>query len=135
MRSRPSFRSEDDVLWDDYEGGPMFKDSRGIGGGFAKNKERDEGGSEELEEHGETHAHKQVDRCYFAHTSDLTGPTQPHGELGEESPYLHDGGIELQGKSLINLAHEHTHKGLVHSKRGNLIRGLVLGYNLLGDKS
>ena len=69
----------------------MFNDSSGIGGGFAKNEERNEGRSEELEEHGETHAHKQVDRCYFAHTGDLTGPTQPHGELGEENSYLPKG--------------------------------------------
>ena len=95
----------------------MFKDSRGIGGGFAKNEERNEGGSEELEEHGETHAHKQVDSGSFAHTGDLTGPTQPHGELDKENPYLHDGGIELQDEILINLAHE-THARDLYTQRG-----------------
>ena len=85
---------------------------------------------------GETHAHEQVDSGRFAHTGDLTGPTQPHGELGKENPYLHDGGIELHGEILINLAHEshtrdlYTHggaisqEGLYYSKRIILNRGL-----------
>ena len=112
----------------------MFKDSRGIGGGFAVKMVESGCGSDEHEKHGEYSHTQQEVKGGFAHTGDRTGPTQPHGELGEENPYLHDGGIELQGEVLINLAHSHTNKGLVHSKRGNLNRGLVLGYNLLGDK-
>ena len=54
--------------------------------------------------------------------------------LGEEKPISRRGGLELHDEILINLAHNHTHKGLVHSKRGNLTLGLVLGYNFLGDK-
>lgn len=62
-------------MWGGREGGPMFKDSRGIGGGFTRNEEENEGGSEEHGELGETHAHKQVNKGSFAHTGDLTGPT------------------------------------------------------------
>ena len=93
-----------------------------------------------------TLAHKQEVKGSLAHTGDRTGPTQPRGELGKENPYLHDGGIELHGEILINLAHEsHTRdlytqrgaisqEGLYNSKRSILNRGLVLGYNLLGNK-
>ena len=69
----------------------MFKDSRGIGGGFAVKRGENGCGSEENEEHDETYAHKQVDSGYFAHTGDLTGPTQPHSELGKENSYLPKG--------------------------------------------
>ena len=48
-------------------------------------------GSEENEEHDEYSHTQQVDSGYFAHTNDLTGPTQPHGELGEENSYLPKG--------------------------------------------
>ena len=49
------------------------------------------GGSDEHEEHGEYSHTQQVDSGYFAHTGDLTGPTQPHGELGVENSYLPKG--------------------------------------------
>ena len=41
------------MLWGAREGGPMFKDSRGIGGGIREEQGGKRGGSEELEEHGE----------------------------------------------------------------------------------
>ena len=76
----------------------MFKDSYGIGGGFAKNEKGNEGGSDEHEEHGEYSHTQQVDSGYFAHTGDLTSPTQPHGELGEENSYLPKGESSSKGR-------------------------------------
>ena len=69
----------------------MFKDSRGIGGGFAVKRGEIGCGSDEHEEHSE-YSHTQQDvKDSFAHTGDRTGPTQPHGELGEDNSYLPKG--------------------------------------------
>ena len=69
----------------------MFKDSRGIGGGIREERGRKQGGSEELEEHSEYSHTQQEVKDSFAHTGDRTGPTQLHGELGEENSYLPKG--------------------------------------------
>ena len=73
------------------EVGPMFKDSRGIGGGFAVKRGEIGCGSDEHEEHGEYSHTQQEVRGSFAHTGDRTGPAQPHGELGMENSDLPKG--------------------------------------------
>ena len=93
----------------------MFKDSRGIGGGIREERGGKRGGSEELEEHGEYSHTQQEVKDSFAHTGDRTGPTQPHGEFRRGETLSPEGGLKLHDELLINLAHSHTNKGLVHS--------------------
>ena len=77
------------------EGGPMFKDSRGIGGGIREERGGKRGGSEELKEHGENSHTQQEVNDSFAHTGDRTGPTQPHGEFRRGETLSPEGGLEL----------------------------------------
>ena len=65
-----------------------------------------------------THTHTTKYRS-VARSSDQPVQLYLHGELGEENPYLHDGGIELLGEVLDNHAHDQTHMGLVLSTREN----------------
>ena len=84
-------------------------------GGFAVKRGENGCGSDEHEEHGEYSHTQQEVKDSFAHTGDRTGPTQPHGEFRRGEFLSPEGGIELHDEVLINRAHSHTNKGLVHS--------------------
>ena len=109
----------------------MFKDSRGIGGGFAVKREENGCGSDEHEEHGECSHTQQEVKDSFAHTGDRTGSTQPHREFRQGEFLSPEGGIELQGEALINLVHG-SHTKDLYTHGGAISQGLVL---LKEDKS
>ena len=101
-------------------------------------------GSDEHEEHGEYSLTQQESKGYFAHTGDQTGPTQRHGEFRLGETYLPKG-ARAPRRGLVNLVHGtqtralfnlegQSHKRLVLLKENSLNKGLVLGYNLLGNK-